>query len=64
MDGEAITNAFSEQSGTDCLKDVIPKFGQRIKVYKALKTALGEAIVLEVWSSSNYCSPHVSIAAR
>ena len=42
MDGEAITNAFSEQSGPDCLKDVIPKFGQRIKVYKALKTALGE----------------------
>ena len=48
MDGEAIADAFSTQSGPDCLKDVIPKFGQRIKVYKAIKAAMGAALLQEV----------------
>ena len=48
VDGEAIASAFSTQSGPDCLKDIIPKFGQRIKVYKAIKSAMGAALLQEV----------------
>ena len=40
MDGEAISVAFATQSGPDCLKDVIPKYGLRLKVYQALKQVL------------------------
>ena len=39
MDGEAVFDAIGCQVGPDCLKDVLPKYGQRIKVYKAIKTA-------------------------
>ena len=38
MDGEAITVALGSCSGPDCLKEVIPKVGTRLKVYSALKT--------------------------
>lgn len=48
MDGEALISAVNALSGPDCLKDVIPKFGQRIKVYKAVKSAMGEAFMQEV----------------
>ena len=48
MDGEAIISAFNALTGLECLKDVIPKFGQRIKVYKAIKAAMGEAFMQEV----------------
>ena len=37
MDGEAITAVFTTSPGPDCLKDVLPKLGQRLKVYNALK---------------------------
>lgn len=37
MDGEAISLAFASQSGPDCFKDVIPKYGARLKVYQVLK---------------------------
>ena len=37
MDGEALFGAFGS---LDCLKDVLPKFGQRIKVYKAIKVEM------------------------
>ena len=37
MDGEAISTALGTKSGPDCLKDVLPKLGQRLKVYKALQ---------------------------
>ena len=40
MDGEAISVAFATHSGPDCLKDVIPKYGLRLKVYQALKQVL------------------------
>ena len=40
MDGEAITAAFASTPGPDCLRDVIPKLGHRVKVYQAIKLAL------------------------
>ena len=43
MDGEALLGAFGCQAGPDCLKDVLPKFGQRIKVYRAIKSEIDKA---------------------
>ena len=41
MDGEAIYQAFGTLSGPDCLKDVLPRFGERLKVYNAIKSVIG-----------------------
>ena len=40
MDGEALLDAFETSPGPDCLKDVIPKYGIRVKAYKALQGLL------------------------
>ena len=40
MDGEAMVAAFAACAGPDCLKDVVPKLGTRLKVYNALKTII------------------------
>lgn len=48
MDGEAIAEAFATCSGPDCLKDILPKFGQRVKVYNAIKLSLGVEMASEV----------------
>lgn len=40
MDGEAIVTAFGSIHGPDCLKDVIAKYGLRLKVYNALRKEL------------------------
>ena len=40
MDGEAVCQALGTVCGPDCLKDVIPKYGIRLKVYNAVKTAV------------------------
>ena len=48
MDGEAIAEAFATCSGPDCLKDVLPKFGQRVKVYNVIKLSLGVEMASEV----------------
>ena len=48
MDGEALFDAFGCQSGPDCLKDVILKYGQRVKVYKAIKVAMDASLMQEV----------------
>lgn len=45
MDGEAIYQALGTSTGPDCLKDVLPKFGERLKVYNALKFAIGKEMV-------------------
>ena len=37
MDGEAIMAALGTQPGPDCLRDVVPIYGKRLKVYKAIK---------------------------
>ena len=38
MDGEAISQALGTLPGPDCLKDVVPKFGVRLKVYNAIRS--------------------------
>ena len=40
MDGEVIATAFATVPGPDCLHDVLPKFGVRLKVYSAIKQQL------------------------
>ena len=40
MDGDALSLAFAAHSGPDCLKDVVPKYGLRLKVYQAIKAEL------------------------
>ena len=40
MDGTAA--AFATCAGPDCLKDVIPKLGSRLKVYNALKLVIDQ----------------------
>lgn len=40
MDGEALIDAFGTCPGPDCLKDVIPKYGLRVKTYKRLRGLL------------------------
>ena len=42
MDGEALAAAFASCPGVNCLRDVLPKFGQRLKVYNALKAVFEE----------------------
>ena len=44
MDGEAIVEAFGATPGHNCLKEVLPRFGQRIKVYKALKKTIADTM--------------------
>lgn len=48
MDGEAILTAFGLSSGPDCLRDVLPKYGLRVKVYKSLKTSIDQELRHEV----------------
>lgn len=48
MDGTAIIQSFGTCSGPDCLKDVISKYGVRVKVYMAIKTYLEKDIRREV----------------
>ena len=38
MDGSALLQAFGTLSGPDCLRDILPKYGQRIKVYNMVLT--------------------------
>lgn len=40
MDGEAIATAFAITPGPDCIRDVVPKVGVRMKVYQAIKRTL------------------------
>lgn len=42
MDGEATMAAFATCSGPDCLKDVVSKYGSRVKVYNAIRAAINE----------------------
>ena len=44
MDGEAICLALATTAGPDCLRDVIPKYGLRLKVYQAIKVALAQQV--------------------
>lgn len=40
MDGDAIYGSFAECSGPECLKEVLPKYGQRVKVHKVLRKSI------------------------
>ena len=42
MDGEATVGAFATCPGPDCLKDVVLKYGLRVKVYNAIRAAINE----------------------
>lgn len=37
MNEEAVFDAIGYQVGPDCIKDILLKYGQRIKVYKVSK---------------------------
>lgn len=49
MDGEAVLGALGCQVGPDCLKAILPKYGQRIKVYNTIKAAVGTVPPQEVF---------------
>lgn len=50
MDGEATAAAFATCAGPDCLKDVIPKLGSRLKVYNALKLVISQGYKQKVFT--------------
>lgn len=50
MDGEAIFTAFATAPGPDCIREVVPKLGYRLKVYRCLKSLIEESQV-----ASNTC---------
>ena len=50
MDDEAVDEAFATASGPDYIKDVLPKFGQRVKVFNA-------RLLLHTDTSSEVSSP-------
>ena len=51
MDGMAVTQTIYGSSGPDCLKEVVQKFGARMKVYSALKSFLNEKVAIVCVSS-------------
>ena len=38
MDGESLEALLTADKGPDCLKDLIPKLGVRLRVYKRIKS--------------------------
>ena len=44
MDGEAVCLALATTAGPDCLRDVIPKYGLCLKVYRAIKGTLTQQV--------------------
>lgn len=53
MDGETLFDTFGCQSGLDCLKDAILKYGQRVKVYKVIKLAMSASLSQQVINRNN-----------
>lgn len=37
MDGESLCTLFESSPGPDCLKDIVPKLGPRLRMYKEIK---------------------------
>ena len=62
MDGDAIMDALASCSGPDCLKEVLPKYGQRIKLYKAISQEVG--LELHFYSIENKYDIIRSITVR
>ena len=44
MDGESLMTLISVTPGPDCLKDLIPKIGIRLKVYRSIKGCYDEEV--------------------
>ena len=44
MDGEALVTLLTNVQGPDCLKDLIPKLGVRLKVYQRIKVLYDEEV--------------------
>lgn len=42
MDGESLVTLIGIMPGPDCLKDLIPKIGIRLKVYRCIKSCYDE----------------------
>lgn len=38
MDGESIKALLATEKGSDCFKDLIPKLGVRLRIYKRIKS--------------------------
>ena len=53
MDGEAVSTAFATVPGPDCIREVVPKLGYRLKVYRCLKALLEETQVFRVKRAQN-----------
>lgn len=70
MDGEAVSVALATHCGPDCLKDVLPKYGIRLKVYNMINRLM--LIMFRQWYNTYVsvythviyyylCSPHLSV---
>ena len=44
MDGEALVTLLTTVQGPECLKDLIPKLGVRLKVYQRIKVVYNEEV--------------------
>lgn len=55
MDGEATVAAFATCPGPDCIKEVVPKYGYRVKVYNAIRAALNDNYQQKVLASVLAC---------
>jgi len=55
MDGESLEALIATTPGPDCLKELIPKLGVRLRIYKQIKLSLTGA-----FSNPNLVSDAVS----
>ena len=44
MDGDSLLTLIGVTPGPDCLKDLVPKIGTRLKVYRCIKACYDEEI--------------------
>lgn len=43
MDGESLEALLASNAGPDCLKELVPKLGVRLRIYKRIKSSFVEA---------------------
>ena len=60
MDGVAISQIFAGNTGPDCLKEVVEKYGNRVKVYTAIKNELEKNPDKEVWFVVYFLSSYLT----
>lgn len=49
MDGDALMTLVSMSAGADCLKELIPSVGARMKVYKHIKACYNKDMVWHIY---------------